>query len=588
MKLALRWLWRIVPWLILILLFLLAFRASRAPVDALWLDAPGWSRARLVGNTQSEQAVPIALDDAGQVYLLLFPPELGGARPRVLALDRQADALWEYTFDTAFAEPTHPQLLWDGAALALFWLSDGQLYSARLDLSGALLSEPRLLSGATEVESYAAVAGIAGRIAVWYGGSRQAPGVYALSGDFSAPAALVDPAGIRPALRFDGAGALHAIWVADASSEERVTQIAYAAYPAGFDLAVPSTLVTQIAGNRAGADLDGPWLGLDQRDGYLLWTATAPRSGASYTQYVMFPLEAPAQASEIQALAVPARAGLDYMEVADGGLAAGPRLLLSGQVGGPITGIATNAAFDPELVVAFASQQGYKSNQIVAQVGALFWQDGAPSAYQLLSFTPDNSLTPTLVSDSARHLYATWREVGQAGFRVYFAGTSPELVQALRPLTRGDLARMVVDTVFGLLTGAIIAPIAAFGWLIAPLAVLGLTWFLRRNAEQFMHWGVLASLAAALIAYWAGKLAVFGDNLGYVPFSAWVPVIPPWLGLPLRIAIPLLTLAAGLRVAWRLTYGADRRSVLLFLLAYAAVDSVITMAIYGGLILGSF
>ncbi len=97
MKFSLRWLWRIAPLLLLVILFLLAFQASRAPVDVLWLDAPGWSRAP-VGTTQSEQAVPIALDGAGNAYLLLFPPERGGTRPRILALDRQANALWEYTF----------------------------------------------------------------------------------------------------------------------------------------------------------------------------------------------------------------------------------------------------------------------------------------------------------------------------------------------------------------------------------------------------------------------------------------------------------------------------------------------------------
>ncbi len=394
--------------------------------------------------------------------------------------------------------------------------------------------------------------------------------------------------GIRPSLRIDGAGALHAIWIADASSNERVTKIAYAAYPADIDSAAPATLVTQIDGNRAGTDLDGPWLGIDQRYAYLLWTATAPRSGATYTQYVTFPLNAPAQASEIQSLSVPARAGLDYVAV-DGGLAAGPRMLLSGQVGGPITGIAANAAFDPELVVAFASPQSYKGNQFIAQVGALFLHDGAPAAYQLLELYA-RQLADAHAGRATRP--AISMRPGAKLARLASGSTSPAQrqisSQALRPLTRGDLARMVVDTVFGLLTGAVIAPIAAFGWLLAPLAVMGLTWFLRRDADRFTHWGILVSLAAALLVFWAGKLAVFGDNLGYVPFSAWVPVIPLWLGLLLRIAVPVLTLAAGLRVAWRLTHGADRRSVLLFLLAYGAVDSLITMAIYGGLILGTF
>jgi hypothetical protein len=67
MKLRFRASRRHLLWLIPLALLLLALAASRGPVDALWLDAPGWSRAHLVGNTTAEQAVPIALDDAGRV-----------------------------------------------------------------------------------------------------------------------------------------------------------------------------------------------------------------------------------------------------------------------------------------------------------------------------------------------------------------------------------------------------------------------------------------------------------------------------------------------------------------------------------------
>jgi hypothetical protein len=139
-----------------------------------------------------------------------------------------------------------------------------------------------------------------------------------------------------------------------------------------------------------------------------------------------------------------------------------------------------------------------------------------------------------------------------------------------------------------MLTGAIFALPLAVLWLIAPLMVLGVTWFVRRGAESAFHWGVLASLALALAAYWVSKLISFEDHLGYVPFSEWIPAIPGWLGLPLRIAVPVLIAATALRIAWRYTFQAERRSALLFVVIYAGVDALLTAAIYGGLLLDIF
>ncbi len=202
MKISFRPSRKILFWLVPLLLFLLAFAVSRGPVDALWLNAPGWSRARLVGNTQAEQAVPIALDDAGQIYLLLFPADAPSESAHVVALNRQAEVIWERALEPSITQPKSPQLLWDGKAIELFWLSDQHLYTARLDTAGTILVPAKMLSGDTTVDSYAAAADTQGRVAVWYGGSRQAPGVYALAtGDLSGPAALVDPARHRCLLR---------------------------------------------------------------------------------------------------------------------------------------------------------------------------------------------------------------------------------------------------------------------------------------------------------------------------------------------------------------------------------------------------
>src|SRR5262245_20516204 len=213
MKLSLRPSRRMLLWLIPLVLFLLAVFVSRGPADALWLQAPGWSRARLVGNTRLEEAVPIALDDTGQVYLFLSPTDGG---PQVVALSRAAETLWTQPLDMPGAQIKNPRLAWDGRAIVLLWISDQRLYSARVDPSGELADPPTMISGTAMVDSYAVAADTQGRLAVWFGGSRQAPGLYALpTGAPNGPATLVDQAGFQPVLRFDTTGRLHAIWVRD-------------------------------------------------------------------------------------------------------------------------------------------------------------------------------------------------------------------------------------------------------------------------------------------------------------------------------------------------------------------------------------
>jgi hypothetical protein len=74
----------------------------------------------------------------------------------------------------------------------------------------------------------------------------------------------------------------------------------------------------------------------------------------------------------------------------------------------------------------------------------------------------------------------------------------------------------------------------------------------------------------------------------YVPFSAWLPFIPPALNLPLKVGIPLLIAGLALAVAWRYSYGRDRPSPFFFLIFYMVVDSVLTMAVYGVTFYGAF
>jgi len=92
---------------------------------------------------------------------------------------------------------------------------------------------------------------------------------------------------------------------------------------------------------------------------------------------------------------------------------------------------------------------------------------------------------------------------------------------------------------------------------------------------------VYLSVGAALLAFWIIKQALLESMANIVPFAAWVPIIPNSLGEVLRWGITLLSLVLGLWIAWRVTVRAGRYSAVLFVLAYIAVDSLITMAVFG-------
>ena len=114
------------------------------------------------------------------------------------------------------------------------------------------------------------------------------------------------------------------------------------------------------------------------------------------------------------------------------------------------------------------------------------------------------------------------------------------------------------------------------------MAVLFITAILRRGqpGKRVMA-GTIISLLLATVVYWLVKLATVPGIRSYVPFSAWVPGIPVWLQAPLQIGIPILTTLIGIAVAWNVTYRRNSESILNFMLVFAAIDGLLTMAVYG-------
>jgi hypothetical protein len=221
------------------------------------------------------------------------------------------------------------------------------------------------------------------------------------------------------------------------------------------------------------------------------------------------------------------------------------------------------------------------------QVGTLFIQDGLATGYQLLSFTTTPSSAPTLIGDASGDLYVSWVEPDENGFRAYFASTAPDIQQALRSLTALDIGRFAGATIFGLVTGALLSPIAAVLWLFIPLAILALTSPLRRGDQHLSSPGTAVSLFLAVAAYLAVKFLSIPGIRDYVPFSAWLP-LPEWLQAPLQYAVPIAITIVALLTAWHFTYRRGRMSPLFFIMIFAAMDGVLTMAVYGVVVLGAF
>jgi hypothetical protein len=558
--------------------------------ERLWLKAPGWSRAQLVGRTLVSDPVPVALDDVGRAYFLLVAEKDGLAYPRVIALDRRLAQVWDRIYDVPLVQANQPQILWNATGLDLFWISNQELYYASLDPAGTFMGQPALLSGDNRVDSYAVARDADGSTTVWYGGPRQHPGLYALSlEELAEQATLVDAQGIGPDLQYDRAGTLHATWAHYPPGYED-KRLFYAAYPDGVYLPGQGTIVLEPRLGTA-TTLAGPRLGLDRQEVYLFWSEVSHagvEAGKVKTSYIHFPRGQPSLVSPAQPLLIPSAYNLTYLPTSGDGLEAGERVALDSRGISSITDLAVNPGQAQELAITFRAHIDYLRRKTQGQISTAFLQDGDAVSYQLLSFTPSDSADPAIIADQTGQLYVTWLEKDASpGSKVFFASTAPEIRGALGTLTWRDLGQLSAETTFGLLGGALLIPLVLV-WMLPPLVVVGLTSVIRQEGARFTDLGTLVTLVPAITTYWLTKLLTLPGIRDYVPFSAWLPFIPSWLGALLRWIAPLLFTGLGLLAAWNYTYRRSNPSTLFFVLIFAAVDGVLTVAVYGVLFYGAF
>lgn len=582
--------------LLLLLLMALLSVACNSQRQRPWLQPPAWSRGLLVGYTPYSTQVTFARDEEGNTYFFHFGGESSeNANLQATALNSAGEIAWERSVDQNFRLPREPHLAFDGQALQLFWISDNIVFTMRLGLDGEILRQPQQISGQYPAYSLDVIVHPEAGVIVFFGGTRQQPGIYAFAPDnyYGSPQ-IIDELGTRPAMTIDSYGVLHAAWAHDPTGYE-ARGIYYAQFP---NLDFRSDQGVRVAALISGLTsvLDGPWLGQNGDAMLVLWNLsvlTGMEAGNISTEYVILPIEGIEQGFQQKpsVLYVPSDYHESYRLEATV-LQAGERIWLQDVEGGYSARVQKLSIVDSnfsELVIALEAKVDFLRHKEEFQIALLFFQDVQPTSYQLLSFDATASRLPFLVSDEAGNLYLTWIQAAdELGNAIFFATTEQELREAISAFDSADTASVASDAVFGLLSGVLLLPIALV-WLMVPLGAVGLTSLIRKEDEPIYAVGTVVGLVLALASFWYGKYLTLQilDMTNYVPFSAWIPQISSQIANLLRIVVPVLIFVVSILFAWRQTYAKENRSVLFFVIYYSLLDSLISLAIYGLLIYGA-
>jgi hypothetical protein len=578
------------------LLLIILLTSCSGVEEHLWLRSPGWSRAVFIGGTSTRSPVPMLLRADGDVYALLS--ETGGEPPiSALNLVRFAPGTGSLNLvplDIPLQFPRQLDMLWEDGDLRLYWIDRESLYTARVATGGSVLEDPVLLSGTDTVGSFSLARSQDGKTSLWYAGTRVDPGIAMLPFAESDKAIQIDEQGIRIQTMVDQTGVLHASWVYHPYGYE-TTRIRYAAYGPRGD--AEALQVQEVQRLRLGTSttLDDFALGLDEEQIYFFWTTivrSGLQSGTIMSQYVTFPIGGVISEARPREIWVPALSNLDFTNT-PGGFKVGERVSLPAPeypLTNELQDISANPVVDDETVVVFRSPAQHLWRKTRLQVNLVYMRAGEPFAYQPLSYTPTAPSFPNLVSSADDHLYVTWLEKQEDNwFSVYLAGTEPVMVASLDELTLAEIGDIALESSFGMLIGALLAPIAAAVWMIAPLLVLLLFSPLGRiRSEKASNVVTVISLVVAVGLVWATKMAVFPAMFEYVPFSAWIPEIPATAGLALQVLVPVITLVVSSYTAWHFTFRQGNYSSLYFILVYIGVDALFTTSIYAVLIYGTY
>ncbi|MFL7813097.1 MAG: hypothetical protein AB8I40_05410 [Anaerolineales bacterium] len=587
---------RIFSILLVILVAGLISGCSSLAQDKLWVKSEGWSRAIKLGETYLVSPVPNAVTAEGDVVSVIFPKVEGQEeqfQPEIVLLSNSGELKQRSLVDLQIAKPGDAKILLSDDQLSLFWLEDYQLHAAELSLDGKLISEILDLTGDDRVREFTVDSYQDGYL-ISCSGNRDYPGAFLLLGDLDHLERVdLDPEGIRLRQYIDEDGQLQLGWVRYPFNYG-VFEIYYLETQLP-DINPDDKVLIHTLNITPAIKITGPALGFDQELTYFFWSQSIVSGldvGVQTTYLQYFPSGEPEKVRPPMRISIPATQVLDEEPVFAGYFQVGNRVSMSGNF--PRSSYFDNVSVIPgrypELAFAFRSDSEFKWRDIRSQVNVGFITDGIMTSYQAISYTSTESNFPHLFQDQDQNLYLSWLEKDGANFYAYLATTDPAKRAVLDEVSGEDVFYLVAEGLFGILAGVVLSPFAAAVWggagLLAFVFNLVLSQF---NKPIFRKIGEFLSVIGGVYIFWWLKMAtlpgLFGD---YVPFSAWIPRIPKYLDQPLIYGVPILIGLIALAVAWSKTYGKDSGSAINFHLLYAATDALLSCAIYGILIYGSF
>ncbi|MFQ5886927.1 MAG: hypothetical protein ACE5II_06810, partial [Anaerolineae bacterium] len=534
--------------------------------------------------------------DEGDLYLVWRLLRGEEALLRFARLDGEGHLITDRELSSGLSLPRQNRILvGPDSSLHLFTLARREadahrgLFHLTLSPKGEPLSEPELFSlPGWEVKSYDLAGDLDDTLHIfWSGEDEDGPRLFylRLEGGVASGSEPLVPGGMEPAAQIDRDGHLHLVWIEEGERDEE--PIYAVTFPGAMVIPTRGVKLLDMQSGTRGVR-SGPVLGLDSRYGYLIWTIehrTGLAAGTVEGWYAVFPLEKP-QPTTSRSFRLPALEKPIYAEY-ESPYGYHHLMLLSAHLPSASDLIdmpATIGTQGEELPVAFRLNVNYGYDRKF-QIAMAVFKGGRLVGYQLAGKSGYHSSRPTLLADDKGNLHLAWIDSTAGGStHLYYASTSPLVKAHLDRLTEEDLLSGAAKMIFGSILGLLLAVLIPL-WL-APALIWG---FVCTAVIRFDDLGTRRGkigLALALLIYLVTKLLMLPSLFSYIPFSAWLPLLPSGLSPLLMVGTPLFVSGGAAAIAIWFLRRVESRELLAALLAFALPDAFLTLIVYSPSILG--
>ena len=548
----------------------------------------GWSRSVEIGRNAAG-SVSMTIDADNNHTVLVWTEEIEDEIFIHLSIiNENSQPLFDTSLDLPKGYKRHTKLVQAGPGqYHIFWSNrvsgekEWTFWHTVVNAEGVIIKNAEQISGPGQnLDSFdVAEDGAGGAAIVWAYDSQ--PGImYALysgKGLSEVPPELISDKGKAPSLRVGKDGQAHLVFLDG-------QEIEYGAFPLSDPGQFSATHAVHLAIS-GGNTLFGPVVGLSDGWVYIIWSElkqTGLESGKAHTEYISFVQGTPRLLTS-QRLGLMSDEELSYSsyhgsfgleEIAEPGFVS----YTSDYVYQPFP----MQLESEELAVAVTYLQQHRLD-FYHQIAVVLFEKGKFSGYSVSSKTINFSNKPTLAVNAAGDLFVAWSE-GASGSKIYYSSTADPVEEELGRLDSGDWLSLVLQGSMEALTGMMFSPSVGLGIIFPGLVVVGI-YKLFQDYETIEQRSSKLVVAAAILIYQGMKFFFIAPVKFYVPFSAWIEMPLSW-HLPLRIMVPVIIFLVGLLIANRIHVKRGGSSSVLFYLSQTIPDAVLTLAIYGVVILG--